>query len=326
MFFSKTKTALAVALSATLTLAGCGSDSDSPSTFSLAISDAPVDGLSNVTLCFNRVELNGEGGKTEFIVGEHAEMINANSECPDATNSVGINLLEYTGAEALTLINNIEIDAGKYNQMRFVLSEGSFAIKDAQYDEDGNEVAAEQRVPVVVPSNELKLDGFTVAQGGNVSFTLEFDLRKGMTNPVGQENYFVKPRGVRLVDNNLIGHLEGTVAEMDYSCTQMSPEDTSLPVGSVYIYNGADQTALGDNTATDVAEETQPLASAGVFFNENTNMYEYAIGFLLAGDYTVAFTCDTEDDPELDEELDFVEQQNVTIFENETTVADFSKN
>ncbi|QDP01614.1 DUF4382 domain-containing protein [Thalassotalea sp. PS06] len=326
MFFSKTKIALAVALSASLSLAGCGSDSDDPATFSLAISDAPVNGVSNVTLCFNRVELNGEGGKTEFIVGEHPEMINANSVCPDAVNSVGINLLDYTGDDALTLINNIEIEAGKYNQMRFVLSEGSFAIKDAVYDEVGNEISPEQKIDVVVPSNELKLDGFTVAQGGNVSFTLEFDLRKGMTDPVGQDNYFVKPRGVRLVDNNEIGHLEGTVAELGYDCTQTPPEDTSLPAASVYIYNGADQTELGDNTANDVEGETQPLASAGVFYNEDTSMYEYEIGFLLAGDYTLALSCDTVDDPEMDDELTFVEQRNVSIMVDETTVADFAGN
>ena len=54
-----------------------------------------------------------------------------------------------------------------------------------------------------------------------------------MTNPVGQEHYILKPRGVRLVDNSAVGHLKGTVAEgallFNEACT-VAPEDGRSPL------------------------------------------------------------------------------------------------
>lgn len=185
---TKNKYLIPLLLSAGL-LAACD-DSDSQYTdFNLAISDAPVDDLTSVIVCFNAVELNGQSDLT-FEVGQDEAAIAANDICKDEQgntipNTVGIDLFEYTGMDAISFISSAQIEAGEYSQLRLQMSPGSYAIIKGTENTDNVET-----VPVVVPSNELKLDGFTAAIGGVLNFTVEFDLRQGMTNPVGKEEYF----------------------------------------------------------------------------------------------------------------------------------------
>lgn len=297
-------------------------DDDTTSTFSLAISDAPVDDLSAVVICFNQIQLKRDetnGGDVIFTVGGENGLIEANELCLDDNDNViaetvGLNLLDYTGSDSINLITGAIIEAGDYTKLRVAMSEGSYGIDSVTGD----------KIKVSVPSNELKLDGFTAAIGGVIDFTLEFDLRKGMTNPVGQQGYFLKPNGVRLVDNSEIGHISGTVAEtlltdnqVTHGCT-FSPEDLSTNVASVYLYSGSDLdiSTLSDNGGS---EEHQPMTSTTVTFDGVQN-YTFEIGFINASDYTIAVSCDVEDDPEAEDDVVFIEAKNITVIESNNAV------
>jgi len=316
---------------AMITACGGGSDDSSDniddvntSTFSLAISDAPVDDLSAVIVCFNQIQLKrneANGGDVIFTVGGENGAIEANDLCLDDDNNViadtvGLNLLDYAGSDSINLITGAVIEAGDYTKLRIAMSEGSYGIDS---DTGG-------KIKVSVPSNELKLDGFTAAIGGVINFTLEFDLRKSMVNPVGQEGYFLKPNGIRLVDNSKIGHISGSVAESLLTDNQVShgcifsPEDLSTAVASVYLYAGngleSDLTALSDNGGN---EEHQPVASTTVTF-DGVQSYNFEIGFINANDYTIAVSCDVVDDPEADDDVVFIEAKNVKVEESNTPV------
>ena len=318
------KTHLATFTLSALLITACGGSSDKapvenitplPS-FSLSVSDAPVDDLSEVVVCFNQIELKGNGADTVFIVGNEEGMIAVNDLCLDNSgdvipNTVGLDLLQYKGSDSIALVDGISIEAGDYTQLRLIMSDGSYGI-DAQTSD---------KISVSVPSNELKLDGFTATLGGTVDFTLEFDLNKGMTNPVGQAGYFLKPRGVRLVNNNEAGHINGTVSEtllIENQCTPLS--DSTANVASVYIYEGADLAidTLEDNGGDETGN--LPYASTAVTFNSEQTSYNFEIGFITIGDYTVAVSCDTEDDPEVNEEVNFITSQNVTVIADNTPV------
>ncbi len=304
-----------------LTACGGGSSDDSndnillPS-FSLSVSDAPVDDLSEVVVCFNQIELKRGGGGVTFTVGNEAGMIASNNLCLDNSggvipNTVGIDLKQYTGSDSITLVEGITIEAGDYTQLRLIMSDGSY----------GTDAETNEKIGVSVPSNELKLDGFTATIGGTIDFTLEFDLNKSMTNPVGQAGYFLKPRGVRLVNNNEAGHIDGTVSEtllIDNLCTPLS--DSSVNVASVYMYEGADVAieTLEDNGGDE--DNSLPYASAAVNFDSEQTSYNYEIGFITVGEYTIAITCDTEDNPEIDENISFITSQNVSVVAGNTPV------
>lgn len=305
----RNKFVLAMALAGVLV--GCGSDSDDSNSgtasFTFGVSDAPVTGAEEVLVCFNTVELVGnDAGPVTFTIGEDGNTVAANDACLDddgnvVANTRGINLLEVTGSDSENLVSGAEIPAGNYGQLRLELGTGSYVMVDGE------------KLPLRVPSNELKLIGVTIAAAGEVNYTLEFDLRKALVDPVGQDGYLLKPTGLRLVDNSEIGHLEGTVAEsllMNNECP-VAPADISTPVASIYLYEGAD-VALADMADNGGAETAQPYASTGVFFDGAAN-YEFEIGFITAGNYTAAITCDDDVDPEADDDVTFLEAENVTI-------------
>ncbi|MFC6440178.1 DUF4382 domain-containing protein [Bowmanella sp. JS7-9] len=315
---------ITVSLIAAGVLAGCGGSNDKPleqpnPTFALAISDAPVDDLSEVVVCFNAVELkhaDGSASDSTFTVGTDPQMLTANDVCKNDAGevipaTVGINLLDYMGMASESLLSEVSIAPGTYNQLRLVMADGSY----------GTVKETGEKIDVSVPSNELKLDGFTAALGNTLSFTLEFDLRKAMTNPVGQSGYFLKPRGVRLVDNNQIGHVQGTVDEtilVNNSCT-VAPSDITTPVATVYLYQGVslDSNTLADNGG---AEGVEPFASTTVTF-DGAATYSYEIGYVPAGDYTLSLSCDTVDDPEADDDITQLQQAEVSVSANSTPVA-----
>lgn len=302
-------------LTSSLLLAACDS-SDEPDTalFSLAVSDAPVDSADEVWACFSAIELIGNGEGTQvFKIGEHSNAIASNDVCKDASgatiaNTRGINLLTLTGSDSENILTGVKVKAGVYNQIRLVMANGSYV-----------QVAA-QKIPLSVPSNELKFDGVTLSAGGQANYTVEFDLRQALVNPVGQAGYFLKPRGVRLVDNALIGHVEGTVAEallINNECS-VAPTNISVPVAAVYLYPGHD---LNVTDLADVggSESIEPYAVTGVYY-DNVSAYQFEIGFVDQGDYTAAWTCQTNDDAEADDVIEFISTTEFVVNANGTVV------
>ena len=310
----------ATLLASSILLVGCGS-SDEPDTavFSLAVSDAPVDSADEVWACFGAIELVGNGQGTKvFTIGDHSNAIASNDVCKNASgetiaNTRGINLLEFTGSDSENILDGVEVQAGTYNQLRLVMSEGSYVQ------------VGDEKIPLSVPSNELKFDSVTLTAGGQSNYTVEFDLRQALVNPVGQAGYFLKPRGVRLVDNALIGHIEGTVAEallINNECT-VAPTEVTSPVAVVYLYAGHDL-AVADLADVGGNESIEPYAVTGVYY-DNVSSYAFEIGFVDEGDYTAAWTCDLEDDAEADDLIEFISTIELTVgADGEVVQADFT--
>lgn len=302
-----------LAISIAVAVTACNSDSSSDTaSFSFGVSDAPVDGANAVLVCFDSVELVGNGLPTQtFNVGDSDSAVPANNLCLDDTgnvipDTVGIDLLTLQGANAEALVQNAEVPAGTYGQMRLnFVSQGSYVELN-----DGS------REDLSIPSDQLRLDGVTLTANQTFDYTLEFDLRRALVAPPGLPHYLLKPRGLRLVDNATIGHLEAQVSEMllmENECS-VAPSDTDEAVAAVYLFEGQDiatDDMFGNN------DEEAPYASATVFY-DGASEYPVSIGYIAAGPYTIGLTCDTNDDPDEENELTFVHAQNITIEEGVT--------
>jgi hypothetical protein len=316
------KSYIAISIALVLTQ-GCGS-SDSKDTvkpeqkpvFSLSVSDAPVEDALQVVVCFNTVELKAvdSANNQTFVIGSNGNAAATNDLCATSEgvvepNTRGIDLLSLSGIKAEQIFSDIEIAAGNYSQVRLTISDKSYVLvdldKDGLADDNDNDGIAD-KLPLKVPSNELKLDGFTATQGQQVDLTVEFDLRKGMTNPVGQAGYILKPRGVRIVDNSVLGHIQGTVTEtllLDNQCA-VAPANLMSSVATVYLYEGIslDPTTLADNGGS---EGQEPLTSTAVLYDGAGN-YNFEIGYVKTASYTLALSCDEDIDPEGDDAVSFI--------------------
>lgn len=276
---------------------GGGSGSDSTGTVSFGITDAPATNLSNVTVAFTEIQLKPNDGDWVSFPLEGFETVN---------------MLDLQGGISAPLITDEEVPAGDYAQIRLIVdTENSFVTRtdtgDTQYT-------------LAVPSGEqsgLKLQGdFVVAADTSTSFTIDFDVRKAVVDPQGGAlaDFMLKP-ALRLVNNLEVGSIAGTVDGS--TVIQVECADPTTNDGMVYVYQDSDA------TTGDLGSENEPLLTAPVAFDADASEYSYTAAFLVAGNYTVSYTCDADDNDIADEALTFIETRNVTVSADAQTTANF---
>jgi hypothetical protein len=302
-----TRKLLAVA-GASVLIAGCGGGGGGtgptePATgfLSIAITDATIDLVSVVTVQFTGVTLKPASGDEIQIVFEAPK---------------DFDLLTLTGGLTAELLSDTEVPAGGYNWVRLAVN--------AEFDNvyDSYAMTPTGQIELRVPSgsqNGLKLvSGFTVTENQSTHLVIDWDLRKALSDPIGQPGWHLRP-ALRVTDMALFGTLRGTVAEAlvtDASCTN----DLAAQTGNaVYIYDGMTDTPgdIGD-------AENDPFTTATVT-QDGAGAYTYEVNFLSVGEYTAAFTCQANDDvSDMDnDDIVFTAPQPFVIEDGVTTEINF---
>ena len=314
-------------------LTGCGSSgggSSSTGVLNISVTDAPVDEASSVIVEFTGVTIQpASGDRLDFDFWECSETSTScvvDTDCTGSTNVCNvtprqIDLLALNGGGSEVILDGVTVPSGHYSWIRLKVN----AVCDTMdsYIEIPNDINSPYSLWVPSGSQTgLKLvRGFDVPAGGIASFTIDFDLRKSVNNPEGQGNcsgnYQLKP-ALRLVDNTDVGSISGTVSSgliQDGSCTGGN---------AVYVFEDH------NITPDDVDEiNPEPVTSAIVTFDDVTQEYVYKAAFLSSGNYTIAFTCQAEnDDPEVDESptlnpITFVGTTNVEVSAGNETIHNF---
>lgn len=278
------RAARGLAILSLLAVAGCGGSGsgggEKTGRISIAVSDGPVHEASKVCVAFSEIELKGDGPS---ITVE-----------PDVAGVDIINLLDFQGNNAAPLLSNYTIPAGEYQWVRLGVNAnrmGNGGTGDAGDDCVGDEsyiVTPDGTYNLWIPSGAqsgLKLHGgFTMPVNGSLNFTAEFDLMKSVTAPPGQDPDMIMRPTIRLVNNAFVGTLTGQVDE-----SLVAPEGCAP---SVYVFNDG---VVPNGIEDGVVDENDPVATAMVNSMVNDmemTEYHYTVGFLLAGNYEVAFTCD----------------------------------
>ena len=280
-------------LAPALMLGGC-SDDGGMGRLTLGITDAPVDNATAVVVQFTGVEVKRSGGSAEAFTFDEPRQID---------------LLALTGTDSELLLDGVPVPSGRYEWVRLMVDATEDGVADSYITlEDGSQ--HELNVPSGAQSG-LKLNtGFNVPSGGSASFTLDFDLRKSVHQPMNAGGAYTLRPTLRIVDNSRVGAIAGTV-QSELVVEGCSP--------AVYVFSGAGATPDDVDTA-----DGEPISSAMPELNAGTGDYDYTVGFLSEGDYTVSFTCDADDDdPEADDTLAFAHTQDAAVVAEETTTVDF---
>ena len=297
--------------STVLVLAACGGGgggggfnggTSNTGTASFAISDAPVEGLSEVVITIDSIELRRKGSND--CDGDPATddciFIDEFADNGGTADTLTIDLLDLQGGNNRIIVQDLELEAGDYDQLRL-----SVIDEDTNFSWVKEIASGDELKELKAPSEELKLGGFTVERGGVQVFVIEFDLRKSMTYNPGPDRYILKPTGVRVVDVEAAASISGDVDSALFSGNSTSPCIDKVDVNDgnvIYLYQGHDLPVANladnfdsvlDNNAPDSAiapYTTQKVAADG----------SYTITSLPAGNYTLAFSCEAEnDDPDL---------------------------
>lgn len=273
------------------------SQSTPPSTgdtgyFNLSISDAPIKDAAKVCIRFDGVELkHADSDEREMIDFDQPEVVN---------------LLAHQGANSHPIVTGAEVPAGEYEWIRLKVqaerglsggandgdptsevcddaTEGSYLVKDSGelfnlFIPSGSQRGVQLIKDIIIPANRTG------------DYTAEWDLGKSFNGPPGLlPDVMMKPV-VKLVANNEVGTLVGQVAD---ELIALESCDAEFPP-SVYVFDDG----IVPNPFDDPFAEDDAVATALVeqqMLEDGSMPWLYSIGFLLAGDYEVAFTCNGND-------------------------------
>ena len=305
----------AIAMVGTLSLTACGGGGDSgPQTgsLSIAVTDTPLDtNVTEVNIRFWGLRLKPKGGPAfdiDFGAG----------------NEKTIDLLQLQGTNSADLIVDELVPAGEYNWV-WLLVHAEKDVWDSTVQIDGSAL-----FPLYVPSGSqtgLKLvSGFVVPVGGDVDFVIDWNLANAVHAPSGQDpNYFIRP-ALRITNRAEVGTIMGTV---DSTRIDENDPDNCEGGNRVYLFAKPDAADTLEDDMDELVDDGRAdvLTTAMVTYDVNDDAWEFVIGFVSPGNYTVAFTCSSsKDDSMLDDypdnavsNFDFASRADVPVETGTTT-------
>lgn len=250
-----------------------------------------LDGLSEVNVRLEGVDLLDADGDLHSL---------------DANQDAPVELRALAGGQTLTLIESAEVDEGHYTGLRLRFADsGHEVVRD-----DGTR---ETLTPESVESfADIDLD---VDEDQTASLVATLELRFSLQRE--DDGEYTLHQVLHAVEADRAASVGGSLdpAEVESSdCTQDRDVGTGV---AVYLF------PQGLDSPTDYVDgRSGPIASARV--SATGTGYGFDLPYLHAGTYTLAWTCEADDDLRAsDETLDFHDAVSVTVDEGEAEIVDF---
>ena len=279
-------------------LAACGGsgsgtdDQSQPSGFlNLNVSDAPIE-AAKVCIRFDGVELkHADSDERETIDFDQPEVVN---------------LIVNQGANSQPIVVGAEVPAGEYEWIRLKVQAERGLSGGANDGDPTNELCDDETENsylvresgdlhnLFIPSGSQRglqlIKNIVIPVNRSGDYTAEWDLGKSFNAPPGLEPDVMMKPVVKLVANNEVGTLVGQVAD---ELIVLESCDAEFPP-SVYVFDDdVAPNALDDPFADDDAVATGLVEQQ--MQDDGSMPWRYSIGFLLAGHYEAAFTCNGND-------------------------------
>ena len=292
---------VAVLLPSGLSGCSCGFDCNNdrndnkPATLSLGFSDEPLEDLKEVVIEVDRVTLQRTGEEDividSFTISE-LSLVDA--------DSFQMDLLDYQGLNQLLVIENLELTSGSYSHLLVDILGDDINLSYVQQSDDSLK-------PITVSGGQLSLPGFSL-DTGEQAFTVEFSLAQALQYQQSADNYLLTSTGVRVMDNDTAASLSGRVSsDLFDSVSPCDAKEDPESGNRIYLYSNGPvaEANLADVftsfSSTEVPSgKRAPYAVASMAEDVLTGTWQYSVGFIAAGDYTLAFACDAGDDNPVD--------------------------
>lgn len=286
------------ALAAMQGCGGCGFNCDNaangPSPTSVGLSGSANNDLKSVVLTVDAITFRRTNADDVVIDQFTIDEINA-----DGDDTFQIDLLDYRGLSQLTVIKDTDFDRGNYNSIVLTLVDNDVNSSYVQEADD-------ERKELNITGTTLTIDGMRI-NSRQQTITIKFSLAQALQYISSSDTYQLTTKGIRVLDNDdgaaITGRVDSDLLDQVADC-RSNDQDTS---NRVYLYSGRNLTVsqLADvytsNSSTSIpANAIHPFDVALVRQNPSSTDWEYFLGFLPSGDYTLAFTCNAETDDSID--------------------------
>lgn len=183
--------------------AGCGSgDGSGAGTVAISLADAkpklPVD-TEQVLVTFDEISVHKAAGDWLSL--------------PMAETPFSVDLLQFADGKSTRLVPPVELDSGRYTQVRLVLADN----QDEQNPVNCLVLDGGQKIPLTVPSGFLRTDKnfeFEVEGVAAVDLTIHFDLSRSIVAQ-GDGRFHLKPV-LHLQETAQAARIQGAIAASSY--------------------------------------------------------------------------------------------------------------
>jgi hypothetical protein len=274
------------ALAALALLGGCESH------LSVDLTDGPTDGAQEVVLDITHVALLTSGG----------DIVRLALDDPGP-----LDLLAFRNGETVRLVRERQIAPERFVGVALdFASSGSFVTLA-----DGSEVAIDTPASRTFADIDLTVDDWE-----SELLLVDLNLRFSLVD-TGTGSYDLVPM-VRAVRPDISGTVIGSVATAtveSVGCLDGRPAGTGV---AVYAFEGSGV------TPADYVGQAGLIAADDVEFDASLGQWRYQLHFLPAGDYTLALTCQADDDdPTTDDAVAFEASADVTVLGVSTLTLNF---
>ena len=282
---------------------GCGFDCNNgnnpgnqdPASFTLGFTDEALEQLKQVVIEVEQIAFTRNVGGNIIV-----ETFTIDELGITDAESFQVDLLQYRGLNQLLVIENLELAAQTYSGIDLTILKNDINRSYVQESDDSLK-------QLNISGSTLRLPGMDLGSNEQ-AYTAVFSLAQALQYQQGSDTYLLATSGLRTQDNrvaaSLTGRVDNSLFDTESPCD--AKEDPELG-NRVYIYKetGLSAAALGDvftsSSSTDIPDgKIAPFSVATLAEDVLTGNWQYAFGFLPAGDYTVAFSCDTQDDDPVD--------------------------
>ena len=270
----------------------CNNDRDNnPAMLTLGFSDQDLEQLKQVVIEVDRITLQRNG--IEDVVIERFTIDDLGLVDVD---SFQVDLLDYQGLNQLPVFEDLELATGSYSGLLISILAGDINLSYVQESDDSLK-------PIVVTGGQLSLPGPSLSSGEQ-AFTVEFGLAQALQYQPGSDNYRLTTAGVRLVNDATAASLSGRVDSDLFDSVAPCDAKTDPETGNrIYLYDSG-PVAVADladvftssSSTTVPPSKRAPYAVASMARDTLTGGWQYSLGYIAAGDYTLAFSCDAADD------------------------------
>lgn len=252
-------------------------------TLSIALSDAPMKGVTRVMLQLDELVMTDESNVQHHysLQGQH------------------VDLMDYQGSHSLKVVDGLTIPVGNYHNVYMSVIQGDG--NNGCYVEDGQGIHALQ-----VQDGMIPLMDFELAANQHHSFTTEIGLYMGLNQEL-EHNYRLSHQGSWSVNNQFMGHLFGEmdpqwIAECETQHSAMLPANAEY-MHLAYLYPSS-VTGLAQMGDINDVMSAGHISAIGVapLRQDNTGNWFFEMGYLPEGTYRVGYSCLGDlDDPHRDD-------------------------
>jgi hypothetical protein len=256
------------------------------------LTDGPVDTADAVNLEITHVALLTDDNQVVRVALDDASPID---------------LLLFQKGETVRLVDNHDIDNGRYVGIALDFASGGSTV-------ERNDGAT---IDVITPtSRDFAPIDLGIDDLAEETLVIDLNLRFSLDeNAAG--DYVLTPVW-RAVRPGEAGTITGSIAKTTVEATACRAGRPAGEGVAVYLFEGTGV------TPGDYIGQPGLIDAARVELDATSNLYAFELHFVPEGDYTVAWTCQADDDdPSSDDAVAFEDSENVTVPADDTVTVDF---